>query len=106
VTANHRVRRLEMARDNADYQICQLRPVLFQTNPNSVWTSMVEGVDVETEVTALCLNMIASVKVLLWYGGISIQGSTELYITRNGTPIGIKYRDDIHHPIVRPFVGP
>lgn len=55
-------------------------------------------------MTAVRLNMIA----LIGGGSVmvsSIQGSMELYFIRNGSLTGIRYRGEILHPIVRPFVG-
>ncbi|XP_062598983.1 uncharacterized protein LOC134260444, partial [Saccostrea cucullata] len=41
---------------------------------------------------------------MVWEG-ISIQGSTELYIIINGALTGIRYRDEILQPIARTFTG-
>ena len=43
-----------------------------------------------------------SVKV---WGGISYDGSTDLYVIRNGSLIGIRYRDEIFAPIIRLYAG-
>ncbi|GFX49612.1 transposable element Tcb2 transposase [Trichonephila clavipes] len=42
---------------------------------------------------------------VLVYGGISIDGSTDLYIFRDGTLTARRYRDEILRPIVAPFAA-
>jgi transposase len=41
---------------------------------------------------------------MVWVG-ISYDGSTDLYVIRNGSLIGIRYRDEILAPIVRLYAG-
>jgi hypothetical protein len=41
---------------------------------------------------------------MVW-GGISYDGSTDLYVIRNGSLTGIRYRDEILAPIVRLYTG-
>ena len=41
---------------------------------------------------------------MVW-GGISYDGCTDLYVIRNGSLTGVRYRDEILAPIVRPFAG-
>jgi hypothetical protein len=56
--------------------------------------------------TVVWLNMIDSVggSVMVW-GGISYDGSTDLYVIRNGSLTGIRYRDEILAPIVILYAG-
>ena len=42
--------------------------------------------------------------VMVW-AGISLRGRTDLYIIENGSLIGVRYRDEILHDIVRPYAG-
>ena len=42
--------------------------------------------------------------VMVW-AGISVDGRTDLYVIRNGALTGLRYRDEILDPIVRPFAG-
>ena len=42
--------------------------------------------------------------VLVW-GGISYDGSTDLYIIQNDALTGDRYRDEILHEFVRPYAG-
>jgi hypothetical protein len=42
--------------------------------------------------------------VMVW-GGISYDDSTDLYVIRNGSLTGIRYRDEILAPIVRFYAG-
>ena len=39
---------------------------------------------------------------MVW-AGISIEGRTDLHVIDGGALTGIKYRDEILHPTVRPF---
>jgi transposase len=39
------------------------------------------------------------------WGGISYDGSTDLYVIRHGSLDGIRYRDEILAPIVRLYAG-
>ncbi|GFV08651.1 transposable element Tcb2 transposase [Trichonephila clavipes] len=41
----------------------------------------------------------------LVYGGISIDGRTDLYIIRDGPPTARRYRDEILRPIVVPYAA-
>ncbi|KAJ8332732.1 hypothetical protein SKAU_G00425210 [Synaphobranchus kaupii] len=42
--------------------------------------------------------------VMVW-GGISLQGRTDLHVIANGTLTAVKYRDEILRAIVRPYAG-
>ena len=42
--------------------------------------------------------------IMVW-GGISVQDKTELHVFQNGMVTGVGYRDEILHPIVRPYAG-
>ncbi len=42
--------------------------------------------------------------VMAW-GGISMEGCTDVYMLVNGPLTAIRYRDEILGPIVRPFAG-
>lgn len=42
--------------------------------------------------------------VMVW-GGICYDGHTDLYVIRDGSLTAQRYRDEILHPIVRPFAG-
>jgi hypothetical protein len=42
--------------------------------------------------------------IMIW-GGISMQGKTDLHVFQNSTVTGVRYRDEILHPIVRPYAG-
>ncbi|KAK3539034.1 hypothetical protein QTP86_023626 [Hemibagrus guttatus] len=49
-------------------------------------------------------DLFAGGSVMVW-GGISIEGCTDLYRLDNGTLTAIRYRDEIPGPIVRPYTG-
>ena len=42
--------------------------------------------------------------MLVW-GGISFDGSTDLYVVANGALTGVHYRDEILHEFVRQYAG-
>ena len=42
--------------------------------------------------------------VMVW-GGISLEGRTDLHVLANGTLTAVRYRDEILRPIVRPYAG-
>nr|KAG5698565.1 hypothetical protein BaRGS_027076 [Batillaria attramentaria] len=42
---------------------------------------------------------------LMVWGGISVQGKTDLHVFWNGTLTAIRYRDGILDPVVRPYAG-
>ena len=42
--------------------------------------------------------------VMVW-AGISIEGRTDLHVINGCSLTGVRYRDEILHPIVRPFAG-
>ncbi|KAJ8349887.1 hypothetical protein SKAU_G00250170 [Synaphobranchus kaupii] len=42
--------------------------------------------------------------VMVW-GGISLEGRTNLHVLANGTLTAVRYRDEILRPIVRPYAG-
>uniref|UniRef100_A0A6Q2XCV3 Cyclin-dependent kinase 20 n=1 Tax=Esox lucius TaxID=8010 RepID=A0A6Q2XCV3_ESOLU len=42
--------------------------------------------------------------VMVW-GGISLEGRTDLHMLANGTLTAVRYRDEIHRPIVRLYTG-
>ena len=111
LTADHRVRRLDFASEHANWQIRHLRSVLFTDESKfcvdfndgrrRVWRQKNE------RFSDCCVaehDRFGGGSVMVW-GGISIEGSTELWIIRNGALTGIRYRDEILHPIVRPFAG-
>ena len=41
---------------------------------------------------------------MVW-GGISMEGRTDLFRLHNGTLTAIRYQEGIHGPIVRPYAG-
>ncbi|KAI4884602.1 hypothetical protein NFI96_034565 [Prochilodus magdalenae] len=49
-------------------------------------------------------DRFGSGSVMVW-GGISLEGHTDLYRLGNGTLTAIGYRDKILRPIVRPYIG-
>uniref|UniRef100_A0A8C4X2W4 Tc1-like transposase DDE domain-containing protein n=1 Tax=Erpetoichthys calabaricus TaxID=27687 RepID=A0A8C4X2W4_ERPCA len=102
---------LRQATEYQNWQVHNWHPVFFKDESRftvstcdrqeRVWTS-------RGERYAAC-NIIqydwfggGSVKV---WGGISMEGSTDLYRLDNGTLTAIRYRDEIFGPTVRPYAG-
>lgn len=76
-------------------------------NPHFVWVSMmVVGVYGEKKRFKDCCAAehywFGGVSVLVW-AGISYDGSTHLYVIRNGSLTSVNYRDEILAPIVKPY---
>ncbi len=111
LTARHRGARLEFAIVHQNWQVCHWRPVLF-TDESRFTLSTCDGRErvwrSRRERYAAC-NIIQHDRfgcgsVMVW-GGISMEGRTDLYRLDSGTLTAIRYRDEILGPIVRPYAG-
>ncbi|GFX75337.1 transposable element Tcb2 transposase [Trichonephila clavipes] len=58
-----------------------------------------------TVAVGIILRSCTKVSDLLVYGGISIDGRTDLYIIRDGPLTARRYRDEILRPIVVPYAA-
>ncbi len=56
------------------------------------------------KLTTGTLDGLGGGSVMVW-GGISMEGCTDLCRLDNGTLTAIRYRDEILAPIVRPYAG-
>lgn len=111
LTAQHRRARLAFAIDHQNWQLRHWRPVLFtdESRFNLSTCDRRERVwRCRGERYAAC-NIIQHDRfgggsVMVW-GGISLEGRTDLYRLDNGTLTAIRYRDEILGPIVRTYAG-
>ena len=111
LTARHRGARLAFAIEHQNWQVHHWRSVLFTDESRftlntcdrreRVWRS-------RGERYAAC-NIVQHDRFgggsLMVWGGISMEGHTDLYRLDNGTLTAIRYRDEILGPIVRPYAG-
>ena len=111
LTARHRNCRLQFARRHANWGVRRIRPVLFTDESRfcldfhdgrrRVWRQKNE------RFKNCCVaehDRFGGGSVMVW-GDINYDGSTGLYVIRNGSLTGIKYRDEILTPIVSLYVG-
>ena len=111
LTAQHRGARLAFAIEHQNWHVRHWRPVLFTDESRftlstcdrreRVWRS-------QGERYAAC-NIVQHDRfgggsVMVW-GGISMEGQTDLYRLQNGSLTAIRYRDEILEPMVRPYAG-
>ena len=111
LTAEHRRIRLEFARDHVGWRRQRVRNVLFTDESKfcldfndgrrRVWRQKNE------RYRDCCVaehDRFGGGAVMVW-GGICYDGVTDLHVIRDGSLTGVRYRDEILHPIVRPFAG-
>ncbi len=111
LTAWHHGARLEFAIIHQNWQVCPWRSVLF-TNETRFTLSTCERCERVWRSCGECYAACNIVQhdrsgggsVMVW-GGISMEGCTDLYSLDNGTLTDIRYRDEILGPIVSPYAG-
>ncbi|KAJ8332478.1 hypothetical protein SKAU_G00422670 [Synaphobranchus kaupii] len=111
LTAQHRAARLAFAREHQNWQVRHWRPVLFTDESRFTLSTCDRRERVwrcRGERYAAC-NIIQHDRfgggsVMVW-GGISLEGRTNLHMLANGTLTAVRYRDEILRPIVRPYAG-
>ena len=111
LTPRHRRCRLVFARDYTPFGRQRLRNVLwtdeskfnldFNDGRRRVWRQRNERF---RDCCVVEHDRFGGGSVLVW-AGISYDGRTDLYVIRNGALTGVRYRDEILHPIVRPYAG-
>ncbi|KAI4888574.1 hypothetical protein NFI96_004052 [Prochilodus magdalenae] len=111
LTGQHRRARLAFATEHQNWQIHHRRLVLF-TDESRFYLSTCDRRDRlwrrRGECYAAC-NIIqhdwfGGGSVMVW-GGISLEGHTDLYRLDHGTLTAIRYQDEILGPVVRPYAG-
>ncbi|XP_062611745.1 uncharacterized protein LOC134273568 [Saccostrea cucullata] len=108
LTVEHRNRRLQFAQDHINWYHHHIQGVLwtdesrfcldFNDGRRRVWRKKNE------RYKDCCItehDRFGCGSVMVW-AGISYDGSTDLYVIRNGSLTGVCYRDEILAPIVRP----
>lgn len=107
----HRRNRLEYAQDHQNWQLRHWRPVLF-TNESRfhvstcdrrvrVWRRSGERY---ADCNVLEYDRYGGGSVMVW-AGICLDGRTDLHVVDRGALTAVRYRDEVLHPIVRPFAG-
>jgi len=108
---HHRQHRLTFSRDYVDIPVEDLRPILFTDESRfcldfhdgrrRVWRQKNERFK---DCCVVEHDRFGGGSIMVW-GGISFDGSTDLYVIANGSLTGMRYRDEILDPIVRPYAG-
>lgn len=111
LTVRHRTNRLQFARLHVNLDRASLRNILFTDESRfcldfhdgrrRVWRSKNERF---ANCNVVEHDRFGGGSVMVW-GGISLDGPTDLYAIRNGSLTAVRYRDEILDPIVRPFAG-
>ncbi|KAI4877092.1 hypothetical protein NFI96_006680 [Prochilodus magdalenae] len=111
LTGQHRRARLAFATEHQNWQIRHRRLVLF-TDESRFYLSTCDrrdrlwrrcGVHYAT-CNIIQHDWFGGGSVMVW-GGISLEGRTDLYRLDNGTLTAIRYQDEILRPVVRPYAG-
>ena len=111
LTAQYGGAQLAFAREHQNWQARHWCPVLF-TSESRFTLSTSDGHERvwrrQGQRYAAC-NIVQHDRfgggsVMVW-GGISMEGRTDLYWLENGSLTAIRYRDEILEPIVRPYAG-
>jgi len=107
----HRQARLEFARQHVNWDRPRWEPVLFTDESRfclefhdgrrHVWR---EPRQRYCQASVAEHNQFGGGSVMIW-GGITLRGRTDIVAIRNGTLNGIRYRDEILHPVVGLFAG-
>ena len=111
LTVQQKQDRLDLAREHRRWTGQQWRTVLFTDESKfcadfldrrrRVWRRPGERY---LPVNVVEHDRFGGQSVMVW-AGISVDGRTDLYVIRNGALTGLRYRDEILDPIVRPFAG-
>ncbi len=111
LTARHHGARLAFAIKHQNCQIRHWHPVLFTDESRFILSTCdrCERVWRSRGKRYAACNIVQHDRfdggsVMVW-GGISMEGCTDLYMQDNGTLTAIRYRDEILGPIVRPYAG-
>lgn len=111
LTVERRNRRLQFAQDLVNWDHHYIQGVLwtdesrfcldFNDGSRRVWRKKNE------RFKDCCVaehDRFGGGSVMVW-AGISYGGSTDLYVIRNRSLTGVRYRDEILVPIIRPYAG-
>ena len=111
LTAQHRRLRLDFSRNHVNWRLHNWQSVLFTDESrftvssndrrNRVWRGPGERFHAENIVETA---RFGDGSVMVW-GGICLQGRTDLVVLQQGTMTAQRYRNEVLQPIVRPFAG-
>ncbi|KAI4902048.1 hypothetical protein NFI96_033099 [Prochilodus magdalenae] len=111
LTGQHCRARLAFATEHQNWQVCHRRLVLF-TDESRFYLSTCDRRD---RLWRRCGECYATCKIIQhdWFGGgsvmvwggIFLEGRTDLYRLYNGTLTAIRYQDEILGLVVRPYAG-
>lgn len=111
LTVAHRRRRLEFANNHVNWQLAQWRCLMFSDESRFHVSACDRRVRVwrrPGERYADC-NIVEYDRFgggsIMYWGGISFDGRTDLYRVGGGSLTALRYRDEIVDPIVRPYLG-
>ena len=111
LTIQHRRARLEYARDHLNWRLPQWSNVLFTDESRFMISTCDRRVRVWRrtgeryhEANVIEHNRFGGGGIMVW-GGICIQGRTDLVVFARGSVTAQRYRDEVLHPHVRPFAG-
>ncbi|KAI4874147.1 hypothetical protein NFI96_015663, partial [Prochilodus magdalenae] len=111
LAGQHRRAQLAFATEHQNWQIRHRRLVLF-TDENRFYLSTCDRCERPWRRRGECYAACNIIQhdwfggglVMVW-GGISLEGRTDLYRPDNGTLTAIRYQDEILGPLVRPYTG-
>ncbi|GFT41969.1 transposable element Tcb2 transposase [Trichonephila clavipes] len=114
LTSRHRRDRKEWATEHVNWRRNEWSNDLFLTSSVFLFIRII-GVFSSGETVAVGIILRSCTKVsylavgecwcMTWYGGISIDGRTDLYIIRDGPLTARRYRDEILRPIEVPYAA-
>ena len=109
LTPQHRRARVEFARDHQNWQLRQWRPILFTDESRfhvstcdrrvRVWRRPGERY---ADCNIVQYDRYGGGSIMVW-GGICLDGRTELHVINRGSMTAIRYGDEVLQPIVRPL---
>lgn len=111
LTVAHRTARLDFAHEHQNWQLRHWRPVLFtdesrftvSTNDRRVRVWRRQG-ERYADCNIVEVDGYGGGSVMVW-GGVSLDGRTDLHVFARGGITAVRYRNEILEPIVRPYAG-
>ncbi|GFV49992.1 transposable element Tcb1 transposase [Trichonephila clavipes] len=111
LTSRHRPDRREWATEHVNWRRNEWSNVLFSdeyrfsVHPDNRRIFIWRDRSSRNKILRSCTKVSDLVGGVLVYGGISIDGRTDLYIIRDGPLTARRYRDEILRPIVVPYAA-
>ncbi|KAG2470935.1 TC1A transposase, partial [Polypterus senegalus] len=101
LTAQHRGARLAFAQEHQNWQVRHWFTLSSCDRHERVWRRQEERY---AACNVVQHDRFGGRSVMVW-GGISMEGRTDIYCVGNGALTTIRYRDEILEPTVRPYAG-